>query len=80
MRAHANCIENLPIYGAIVFVAFVVHARGTALDVLALILIAARVGQTFMHVTFEQTNVVVGFRSGFYNTQWASTRFQNFVR
>ena len=70
MRAHANCLENLPIYGAIVVVALAIGASGTALNVLALVLIVARVAQTFVHVAFEQTNVVVSFRSAFYNTQW----------
>lgn len=70
MRAHANCIENLPIYGAIVLAAMTAGAKGTAMDVLALVLIVARVGQTFVHVAFEQKNVAVGFRSLFYNTQW----------
>ena len=70
MRAHANCLENLPIYGAIVVVGLAVGAGSSALDVLALVLIVARVGQTFVHIAFEQTNVVVGFRSLFYNTQW----------
>ncbi|MGD8316465.1 MAG: MAPEG family protein [Myxococcales bacterium] len=70
MRAHANCLENLPIYGAIVLVGVALGAGSPALDVLALILIVARVAQTFVHVAFEQTNVVVAFRSTFYNTQF----------
>lgn len=71
MRAHANCIENLPIYGAIVVVAVVAGAEGPALDILAVVFMVCRVGQTVVHVAFKQTNVVVAFRSIFYNAQWA---------
>ncbi len=30
MRAHANCIENLPVFGAIVFALYVGRVRGPA--------------------------------------------------
>jgi uncharacterized MAPEG superfamily protein len=71
MRAHANCVENLPVYGAIVFVMVVAGIDSTMLDVLSVILIVARVLQTSVHVLFEQKTVAVSFRSAFYNTQWA---------
>src|SRR6188474_1318009 len=44
-RAHANCIENLPVFGAIVVVAAAVGARGAALDALRVVLLCARIGQ-----------------------------------
>lgn len=36
-----------------------------------MVLIAARVVHTLVHVLFEQTTVVVSFRSAFCNVQWA---------
>ena len=70
MRAHANCVENLPIFAAIVAVASVTGIRGPTLDVLSLVVIGARIPHTFVHVAFEQTNHVVVFRSMFFNLQW----------
>jgi uncharacterized MAPEG superfamily protein len=71
MRAHANCVENLPVYGAIVVVITAAGVDRPSLDVLALILIGARILQSLVHVLFEQTNTVVTFRSIFYNIQFA---------
>jgi uncharacterized MAPEG superfamily protein len=62
MRAHANCVENLPVYGAIVLAIVVSGAQGFALDALAIALIGFRVMHTFVHVAFEQTNVVTSVR------------------
>ncbi|TFH29839.1 MAG: MAPEG family protein [Myxococcales bacterium] len=69
MRAHLNCIENLPIYGAIVLAIVVSDAHSSALDILALTLIAARVVQTLIHVSWEQTNLLASLRFGFFFVQ-----------
>ena len=69
MRAHLNCLENLPIYGAIVLVIVVSGARSPALDLLALTLIGARVAQTLIHVSWEQTSVLAYLRFGFFFVQ-----------
>ncbi len=70
LRAHANCVENLPVYGAIVLVMAVARIDLPVLDVLAVVLITARVAQTTVHVAFAQTSRVVGVRSSFYHLQW----------
>jgi uncharacterized MAPEG superfamily protein len=70
MRAHANCVENLPVFATIVLVLSALGMQSAALDTLAIVVIAARVLQTSVHVGFEQTNTVVTFRSILYNTQW----------
>jgi uncharacterized MAPEG superfamily protein len=69
MRAHLNCLENLPIYGAIVLCIVVSGAKSTSLDVLALTLIGARITQTLIHVSSEQTNVLASLRFGFFFVQ-----------
>ena len=69
MRAHANCIENLPVYGAIVLVLTATGAEGPAFDVPALILLAARVCQTLTHIAFEQTDRAASCVFGFYFIQ-----------
>ena len=71
MRAHANCVENLPIFAAIVLVIVATGLRGPTLDMLSLVVICARVPHTFVHVAFDQgNNVVVGFRSILYIIQF----------
>jgi uncharacterized MAPEG superfamily protein len=69
MRAHANCVENLPVYGAIVVVIVAAGLHDPWLDRLAIVLLAARVGHTVVHVVFEQTNAVAAMRFAFYFTQ-----------
>jgi uncharacterized MAPEG superfamily protein len=69
MRAHLNCLENLPIYGAIVLVIVVSGARGSLLDSLALTLIGARIAQTLIHVSREQTKLLAYLRFGFFFVQ-----------
>lgn len=69
MRAHLNCVENLPVYGAIVLVLVVSGAGSPLLDILALTLISARVVQTLIHVSWEQTNVLASLRFLFFFVQ-----------
>ena len=69
MRAHLNCLENLPIYGAIVLVIVVSGAESPTLDALALTLIGARIAQTLIHVSREQTNLLAYLRFGFFFVQ-----------
>jgi len=46
MRAHANCVENLPLFAAVVLVAAVAGVTSGTIDALACVVLAARVGQT----------------------------------
>lgn len=48
-RAHANCIEGLPIFGGLMLVALVTD-RAAVTDALAPILLAARVVQSTIHL------------------------------
>lgn len=69
MRAHANCVENLPVYAAIVVASVASGVRSPTLDALAVVLLAARVSQTVTHVAVEQTDAVVAVRFSFYFVQ-----------
>ena len=69
MRAHANCVENLPVYAGIVVCATAAQATAPLLDALALTLIVARLCQTTTHVVFEQTDRVVAVRFSFFFVQ-----------
>lgn len=69
MRAHANCIENLPVYGAIVVALVVSGFSSRTIDILAIILICARVCQSVVHVSFKLTNLTTSIRFVFYFIQ-----------
>lgn len=56
-RAHANCVENLPIFAAIVMVAVLVGAPHIT-DPLALWVLAARITQSTVHLTSTSTRAV----------------------
>jgi uncharacterized MAPEG superfamily protein len=49
-RAHANCLENLPVLGGLMLVA-VVSGKSSITDSLALVMLAARVVQSLVHLS-----------------------------
>jgi uncharacterized MAPEG superfamily protein len=69
MRAHANCVENLPVYAALVIVINVSSVAGSVLDSLAIGVLAARIPQTVVHIAFPETNLTVGVRFAFFFVQ-----------
>ncbi len=71
MRAHANCIENLPVFGAIVFALYASNLSGGLIDILAAVIVLARIGQSITHVAFTQTNTVAFIRFIFFFAQLA---------
>ena len=71
MRAHANCVENLPVFGAIVLALLATKVGGAIVDYLSIAVLAARVVQSSVHVAHEQTNAFVTVRFTFYCVQLA---------
>lgn len=69
VRAHANCVENLPVYGAIVVVAFAAQVTSSTMDTLAIAFMVARVCQTIVHMAFVETNTTVFIRFMFFLAQ-----------
>ncbi len=59
-RAHANCIEGLPIFGGLMLVALVTE-RTDVTDPLALLLLAARIVQSSLHLA-SPANAIVTLR------------------
>lgn len=66
MRAHANCVENLPVFGAIVFGLHVGNVGSALVNALAVAVLAARIMQSLVHVCFVQTDIVTAMRFGFF--------------
>ncbi len=69
MRAHANCIENLPVFASIVLAAFASGAASPALDGLALLILGCRIVQTLVHIGLPSSNVAVATRFAFFIPQ-----------
>ena len=72
MRAHANCLENLPVFGAIVFVMYATGVGGPAVNYLSISILVARVAQSLVHVCLVQTNTVAALRFTFFLFQLVS--------
>jgi uncharacterized MAPEG superfamily protein len=71
-RAHANCVENLPVYAAIALTAAIAGVDTPRLDQLAVVFLIARICQTLTHTLFAESNVTVGIRFGFFAIQVAA--------
>ena len=69
MRAHANCVENLPVFGAIVLALYVSGIGGATVNGVCVGILAARIVQSLVHVSLVQTNTVVSVRFAFYFAQ-----------
>jgi uncharacterized MAPEG superfamily protein len=71
-RAHANCIENLPVFGAIVFGLHAGNVSSALADALAVTVLVARMLQSLVHVCFVHTDTVASVRFTFYFVQFLS--------
>ncbi|MBK5302186.1 MULTISPECIES: MAPEG family protein [Gammaproteobacteria] len=69
IRAHANCVENLPVFGAIVLVISTLGVDDPAVSYLSVIVLIARVCQSLVHVSHVQTNTFVAVRFAFFLVQ-----------
>ena len=71
MRAHMNCVENLPVYGAVAVAILATGSAAPALDALALAFLGGRIAQTVVHVALSETNLTVMIRFVFFFAQIA---------
>jgi uncharacterized MAPEG superfamily protein len=71
-RAHANCVENLPVFGAIVFIISAIGVTGPFVNSLCIAVLIARVCQSTVHVSHVQTDAFVAVRFSFYSVQLVS--------
>lgn len=72
MRAHANCVENLPVFGAIVLALHVGNVGSALVNALAVAVLVGRIMQSLVHVCFVQTDIVTSVRFGFFFVQVVS--------
>jgi uncharacterized MAPEG superfamily protein len=72
-RANMNCVENLPIYTAIVVALRATGLQSPIVDRLAVTMLVARVGQTVVHIAMPPTNAVTSLRFALFLMQAVCT-------
>jgi uncharacterized MAPEG superfamily protein len=70
MRAHANCVENLPVFGALVLVVSLNGVHSPVVDALSLAVLPARVLQSLTHICFVETKRSVSLRFAAFSVQF----------
>lgn len=68
MRAHANCVENLPVFGAVVLTAAFTGRHGGLFDTLPVVYLLARIAQSLTHIASGSV-MAVNVRFTFFTVQ-----------
>lgn len=71
LRAHMNCVENLPVFGAVVLTGAVTGFSNPTFDLLAQIVLGARICQTLAHISSGR-GLVINVRFTFFLIQLVS--------
>ncbi len=74
LRAHLNCVENLPIFAALVLIGSLLSLHSQAFEVAAACVFPARVLQSSVHIASGRNRAVLA-RFFFYVVQWACFAF-----
>jgi uncharacterized MAPEG superfamily protein len=69
MRAHANCVENLPVFAVVVFALYASGTSARAVDIMSVVVLLTRICQSVIHVGFKQTNRMALLRFIFFFIQ-----------
>jgi uncharacterized MAPEG superfamily protein len=69
MRAHMNCVENLPIFGALVLALMAIGLQNTSINALSITFLLARIGQTLVHIAAPATNASAALRFALFFVQ-----------
>lgn len=69
MRAHANCVENLPVFAAIVLTAAAAHVTPPHMGALATAVMAGRILQSSIHMLLPETTITIALRFTFFLIQ-----------
>jgi uncharacterized MAPEG superfamily protein len=78
-RAHLNCVENLPVFGAIVTIATFAKLSSATFDVLAITIVVTRLAQSLTHVCFPISARSVSIRFTFFSFQLVCMLWQTWL-
>lgn len=59
MRAHMNCVENLPLFASLVLIGKVIEIDSPAFEWLAVLVLPARMAQSVIHVASGSNRAVI---------------------
>jgi uncharacterized MAPEG superfamily protein len=68
MRAHLNCVENLPIFASLVLLGGLLGVSGTVFQAAAFAVLPLRMGQSVAHIASGRNRAVL-VRFGFFSAQ-----------
>lgn len=68
LRAHANCVENLPLFGAVTLTAAITGRHGGMFDTLPIVYLGARVCQSTTHIA-SGSAMAINVRFSFFVVQ-----------
>jgi uncharacterized MAPEG superfamily protein len=68
MRAHANCVENLPVFAALVLLGSTLGGTESSFQAAAVIVLPARVLQSSVHIASGRNRAVLA-RFAFFSVQ-----------
>ncbi|HYP87605.1 MAG TPA: MAPEG family protein, partial [Polyangiaceae bacterium] len=68
MRAHANCVENLPVFATLVLLGSVLHVEGSPFQIVAALVLPARVLQSVSHIVSGRNRAILA-RFAFFSVQ-----------
>jgi len=68
MRAHANCVENLPVFAALVLLGSLLHVEGSTFQIAAALVLPARVLQSVAHIASGRNRAILA-RFSFFSVQ-----------
>jgi uncharacterized MAPEG superfamily protein len=71
VRAHMNCVETLPVYGAIVLALVATGLTSPLMDAIALTILVTRIGQTSVHIALPPSNTAASLRFALFSVQLA---------
>ena len=69
MRAHMNCVENLPVFGALVVALMTTNLLSSSIDALSITLFVSRIGQTVVHLAPSFNDILAGLRFALFSVQ-----------
>jgi len=72
VRAHANCLETLPVFAVVVLITEMIHVHGRLLDTLACTVMVARVLQSSVHILFVERSRTVATRFSLFLIQFVA--------
>lgn len=62
MRAHMNCVETLPVYGAVALTSAITNVTVPLISSLAIAVLVGRIAQSSIHLAFPETKVTIPLR------------------